>query len=209
MSKKGKLRLIAVTVIALAVFCWPGLRPADAAAPASAGDPLVAQSWVDEYAANRFDALSAQIAALKAQLAKLKAAQKVDITLTISQPTAMVNGVSTPIDAANRRIVPYIDGNGRTMVPVRFIAEALGAQVTWDGQARTVRIEDGATRIVMTVDSTRYTINGAAKTMDTAPIIHQGWDRTMVPVRFVGEALGCALDWAPHNDTVQFVYITR
>lgn len=75
------------------------------------------------------------------------------------------------------------------MVPFRVLGETFGAKVFWDNDARTVTYELGDTEIVMTIDSETYTVNGTEKTMDTAPVIGDG-DRTYVPVRFVGEALG-------------------
>ncbi|HEY3367538.1 MAG TPA: stalk domain-containing protein [Symbiobacteriaceae bacterium] len=57
------------------------------------------------------------------------------IELVIGQKIATVNGKSVTLDAA-----PYIDTNSRTMVPVRFVSEQLGATVSWDGTARTVTI---------------------------------------------------------------------
>ena len=78
--------------------------------------------------------------------------------------------------------------NNRTYVPFRALGEALGAQVEYDKDAKTVTYELGSTKIVMTLDSKTYTVNGAEKTMDVAPFAKD--NRTYVPVRFVGEGLG-------------------
>ena len=78
--------------------------------------------------------------------------------------------------------------NNRTYVPFRALGEALGAQVEYDKDAKTVTYELGSTKIVMTLDSKTYTVNGAKKTMDVAPFAKD--NRTYVPVRFVGEGLG-------------------
>lgn len=77
------------------------------------------------------------------------------------------------------------------MVPVRAIAEALGAEVKWDGASRKVTIVRGGRELVLTIDNPKATINGKTFTMDTRPVIRQG--RTMVPLRFVGELLGVRL----------------
>ena len=78
--------------------------------------------------------------------------------------------------------------NNRTYVPFRALGEALGANVEYDKDAKTVTYELGSTKIVMTLDSKTYTVNGAEKTMDVAPFAKD--NRTYVPVRFVGEGLG-------------------
>ena len=63
-----------------------------------------------------------------------------EIVLWIDNPIAHVNGVETPIDAANSVVRPYVAPPGRTMLPLRFIAEALGAKVLWDENLRQVTI---------------------------------------------------------------------
>ena len=106
------------------------------------------------------------------------------VVMTMGSTDYVVNNNIVDGDAA-----PYVDSNWRTMVPIRALAETFGAEVDYDNDARTVTIVDGDTTIVMTIDSTTYTINGEEQTMDTAAVIGSG-DRTYVPVRFVAEALG-------------------
>lgn len=95
---------------------------------------------------------------------------------------------------------PYIDQANRAMVPVRAIAEALGAKVDWDEPARQVTITEGKNKVRLTIDSSSAQVNGVRKTMDTAPVIRQ--DRTMVPLRYVGEYLGASVDWDDATRTV-------
>jgi len=64
------------------------------------------------------------------------------IELWIGKPTARVNGVFKPIDSTNPKVVPEII-NGRTMLPLRFIAESLGCQVQWDSNTKTIAITYG------------------------------------------------------------------
>lgn len=105
------------------------------------------------------------------------------VVMTIGSADFVVNNavVNVP-DAA-----PYI-ANDRTYVPFRALGEAIGAEVVWDNDARTVTYTLGKTEVVMTIGEKTYTVNGEEKTMDVAPVITG--DRTYVPVRFVGEALG-------------------
>jgi tripartite ATP-independent transporter DctP family solute receptor len=61
------------------------------------------------------------------------------IELWIGKNTAKVNGVDTPIDATNAKVVPEII-NGRTMLPLRFISESLGAKVDWNGTTQAITV---------------------------------------------------------------------
>lgn len=74
------------------------------------------------------------------------------------------------------------------MVPFRVLGETFGAKVNWDQDSQTVTYTYGDTELTMTIGEDTYTVNGDEKTMDTAPVLKG--DRTYVPVRFVGEALG-------------------
>ncbi|MCH5188240.1 MAG: hypothetical protein J1F63_07525, partial [Oscillospiraceae bacterium] len=112
--------------------------------------------------------------------------------LRVDSAAAKVNGLLRTLDAA-----PYIE-NGRTLVPLRFIAEALGAKVDYADGVVTVEIADRA--VVMPIGSEEYTINGESRTMETAPVILSG--RTMVPVRAVSEALGMVVDWNGETRTI-------
>lgn len=62
------------------------------------------------------------------------------VVLWINRATALVDGIEVPIDAANPAVRPYIAPPGRTMLPLRFIVEALGAKVEWIGETRTIII---------------------------------------------------------------------
>lgn len=109
--------------------------------------------------------------------------------------SVIVNNVPIFFDAA-----PYINGDYRTMVPVRSIAEHLGALVTWDGSLRQVTITKDDLVIEMTVDTDYVEVNGERKIMDTKTTIKN--DRTMVPVRFVSNFLGASVDWEGESNSV-------
>ncbi len=95
--------------------------------------------------------------------------------------------------------LPVIE-NDRTLVPLRAIFEALDAQVTWDGETRTVSAAKGDRSVSLTIDDVNATVNGAAEVLDVpAKIIN---DRTMVPVRFIAQSFGADVDWNPDTRTV-------
>ena len=97
---------------------------------------------------------------------------------------------------------PFIDDNGRTQVPVRFVSEALGAEVSWEGSTKTVTISQRDKEIKIVIGKKDYTINGEKSLMDTEALLKE--DRTFVPIRFVSEGLGARVDWDP---AVRTVYI--
>ncbi|UFJ40224.1 copper amine oxidase N-terminal domain-containing protein [Brevibacillus humidisoli] len=89
---------------------------------------------------------------------------------------------------------PYIDPtNNRTMVPVRFVSEALGAEVTWDPVKRKVRMEREGKVAALYVGSKKVDVHNRTFYMDATPVIHDG--RTYVPLRFVSEAFNQDVKW--------------
>lgn len=89
---------------------------------------------------------------------------------------------------------PFADANNRVLIPIRFIAEGLGAKVDWvGGGAQTVKISLGDKFIQLTVGHAKALVNNAEKTFDTKAITKS--DRTFVPLRFVSEALGQPVEW--------------
>lgn len=89
---------------------------------------------------------------------------------------------------------PYIDDESwRTLVPVRFVSEALGATVTWDGKKKEVGINGMTKDIKLVIGQTEALVGGEKIELDTEPIITK--KRTFVPLRFVSEALGAKVDY--------------
>lgn len=88
----------------------------------------------------------------------------------------------------------YINEASRTMVPVRAVSQAFGADVEWLPESRSVVIKKENREIRLTVDSTEAFIDDKAVTLDSAAVIRN--DRTMVPLRFIGEALGATVSFS-------------
>jgi len=95
-------------------------------------------------------------------------------------------------------VAPFIDKNSsRTLVPVRFVSEALGFNVAYSEKTKEVTIKNNKTVIVIKIGSKIATVNGKSVTLDVAPVIQNG--RTFVPVRFISETMGFKVDW--NSDT--------
>ncbi|WP_166246198.1 stalk domain-containing protein [Paenibacillus turpanensis] len=95
--------------------------------------------------------------------------------------------------AAQQYAQPPAVVNGRTLAPVRSIFEALGAKVTYDASTQTVTGTKGATVVTMRIGDSRAAVNGQEVTLEQPPELID--NRTMAPVRFVGEAFGGKVTW--------------
>ena len=95
---------------------------------------------------------------------------------------------------------PPIIIDDRTLVPLRAIFEALGAQVDWDGNTQTITSKKGETKIVMTIGKPQMYKNEEIVALDVAPQLIS--DRTVVPVRAIAEAFGCDVEWNGETSTV-------
>lgn len=103
--------------------------------------------------------------------------------------------------------IPYLDpATNRTMVPVRYLSEYLKADVEWYGNEQKVVVKLPDRTIELWVGKKVSKVNGEEKELDAAPVLGS-WQtmhtpprtlwRTWVPLRFVTECLGGAVDWTP------------
>lgn len=121
--------------------------------------------------------------------------EKRTVTLTFGSKIMDINGTSKTMD------VGPIAYQNRTFVPLRAIGDAFDATTEWDNKTNKITIKYDNKTIVMTLGSPNYTVNGVAKpAMDVNPYVVAGVNRTMVPLRFIGEALGFEVDALPYAD---------
>ena len=120
-----------------------------------------------------------------------------EIRMTVNSATAYVRGLATTLDAA-----PIIR-NSRTMLPVRFVAENLGASVAWDDATKTVTIESSTTSLEIVIGANTAKVNGETKELDSPAFIENS--RTYLPVRFVAESLGAEVSWDDATKTATIV----
>ena len=88
---------------------------------------------------------------------------------------------------------PPILDNGRTLVPLRAIFEALGATVDWNASSNTIIATKDSSVIIMKIGNKNISVNGKTVTLDVPPKIVNG--RTLVPVRAVAEGFSAGVDW--------------
>ncbi|HUW66143.1 MAG TPA: stalk domain-containing protein [Spirochaetia bacterium] len=118
-------------------------------------------------------------------------------TFTIGATIYSADNTRYVMDAA-----PFIS-DGRCFVPVRYLANALGVSddnVDWDAGNQTITIISGSTTIALRLGSTTLTVNGNPEIMDVMPVVVNG--RTMLPARWVSQALGARIGWNPRTGTI-------
>jgi hypothetical protein len=125
---------------------------------------------------------------------------------TIGQANYVLNGQTCSTDAA-----PFID-NGRVFVPVRYLGEALGVDVGWSPDSKTVGLTKNTppavgfgVELVIGIKTITYQGSGLPQqgdsiAMDVAPLVRNG--RTYLPARYVAEAFGRTVTWDQASQTV-------
>jgi hypothetical protein len=122
--------------------------------------------------------------------------------------------VNMKASGAETNIKLIVDGNditeqaapviveNRVLVPVRFVVEELGAQVSWNGESLTVEVNKGDDYLKLIIDSrlVQYDHGETYELIDVAPMIIN--DLTYVPLRIVGSALGIGIEWDDDSRTV-------
>jgi N-acetylmuramoyl-L-alanine amidase len=131
--------------------------------------------------------------------AEVKVWERTIIKLTVGNVEWTKNGEAlSPLES------PAEIRSGRTIVPLRAIAEAFAADVQYDNVSRGINITLGdEISIVMTVGDVIAYVNGEEVILDSPPVIQNG--RALVPIRFIGEAFGAEVLWDAPTRTVTII----
>jgi hypothetical protein len=128
----------------------------------------------------------------------VKYSKSVTMILQVGNVIALINGQTYTLEAA-----PTITSS-RTMVPLRFIGEAFGAEFIYEATTKTIDISFGSDKIRMQIGKKTATVNGKEVLLDVAPFIVNG--RTLVPIRFISETFGAEVVWDSSTKTVTILY---
>ena len=134
------------------------------------------------------------------------------LTLALAAPaTAVDTAPLAPDVRVNGALVtfpdtkPFVDENSRTLIPVRFVGEALGAEVSWENATQTAVIAKDGITVRCQIGNDELTVIKDGKTstvkMDTKAVIKDG--RTTVPIRYIVEALDGWIGYSEKYRTVQ------
>ncbi|MHB0999512.1 MAG: copper amine oxidase N-terminal domain-containing protein [Armatimonadota bacterium] len=109
--------------------------------------------------------------------------------------------VTITVDKAQVRTdVPPINVNGRTLVPIRGVFNAFGADIDWFPVEKRAYIRDESKVIWLQIGDAHAKVDDAIVPLDAPATIYRG--RTMVPLRFVAETLGATVNWNAENQTI-------
>jgi len=126
------------------------------------------------------------------------------IRLQIGNLMAVINDKTVILELA-----PFIE-SGRTLVPLRFVAETFGANVGWEDKEQKITITLEDKNIVLWVGKKEALVNDERYYLEVPPKVIEipeiGGGRTVVPLRFVSEALGAQVDWDPDLQIITITY---
>ncbi|NLI39583.1 MAG: hypothetical protein GX421_00125 [Caldisericales bacterium] len=130
--------------------------------------------------------------------------KKVSISLLSTSFLIQTDGDEEKYDAGKTGVII----KGRTLVPLRALGEALGAEVNWNASERKVTYSlDGGT-VEIWINKPQAKVNGNQVNIDPPAVILASGS-TYVPVRFVAEALGCDVEWIEQKKTAVVYYPKR
>lgn len=122
---------------------------------------------------------------------------KIEISLNIGSDKAKINNVDTMMD-----VMPVVR-NQRTLVPFRFIGEALNAKINWIQENKEATYELGDMKLSLFIDETRILVNGEERQMDVKPLVIN--QRILVPIRVISETLGFEVEWIQERQEVRVI----
>lgn len=150
--------------------------------------------YTDKSLTNKYD-FSKAVNSNFTLYAKWVGNEDTQIILTLGEKEAIVFGKKFVNDVAPKAV------NERTMLPIRFIAEALGAEVIWEAtEPDKVLIKRDELEIVIYIGSDEATVNGKKEILDSPAFVEN--ERTYLPLRFVSENLGASVEWIAETQQV-------
>ncbi len=127
------------------------------------------------------------------------------ILMKLNDPMMNADGIPEEIDPG-RGTTPIIYSS-RTLVPIRAIVEKMKGTVDWDAATQKITLKNAGKTVEMWLENKTITVNGINSQIDVAPKSIN--DRTMVPIRFAAENLGCQVDWINSTQEIVIVYMSE
>lgn len=121
---------------------------------------------------------------------------KIEISFKVGDEILKINGEDVKVEK------PVVI-NGITLVPLRVISEAFGAQITWDGNARLVTLDYSGVNIKLYIDKKIAFVDGNEVELLEAPRIIN--EKTMVPLRFITENFGADVEYQSDTKLITVV----
>lgn len=132
-------------------------------------------------------------------------AEESRLALRIGESEFSLNGVMFEIDPGYGT-APALN-EGRTYLPVRFLTEAVGGSIRWEASTQSVFVNTAHVTMALSIGDETAVVNGKEQRLSGAPYISNG--RTMLPFRFIGEALGFDVSWDATNGGIGLTLATQ
>lgn len=122
----------------------------------------------------------------------------IEIQFCVGDSTLLINGNEVAVET------PYVVGDGVTLVPLRVITEAFGAEVGWIEESQTITLKYPGVEIVLQIGNPIAEVNGVAETLLAAPELPGS--STMVPLRFISETFGATVGY---DEATEKITVTK
>jgi len=122
----------------------------------------------------------------------------IKLEMQVGSPDILVNGMISELDPGFSTTPILL--NNRTMLPVRSIIEILGGHISWDEEQQRVSISCNGHRVDLRIGDDLAILDAKEIRIEVSPVIIAG--RTMLPLRFISESLGCYVVWIPQGERI-------
>lgn len=123
--------------------------------------------------------------------------EKVEISFKVGDSVLKINGQDVEV------VTPFIAGEGTTLVPLRVITEAFGAEVVWIAETRSIRLKYREVEVLLQIDNNIANVNDHTETLAVAPMLVE--NTTMVPLRFISETFGATVGYDEESKAISVV----
>lgn len=113
------------------------------------------------------------------------------------------NFLYTPTGSVALDATPIIK-DGHTLLPIRAVIEAIGGQVSWDADTQKITLQKEGHLVILQLNKAAAIVDGRITLLEAVPILEN--DRTLSPLRFAMEALGCTVDWDGETSRIFISY---
>jgi hypothetical protein len=139
------------------------------------------------------------VLSLKGTAIAVATSMSICAVLAAAPPAFAQSTVAIVVDGSQMQFnQPPIERGGRVFVPLRGVFERLGATVVYSNG--TINATGNGRNVSLTIGSNQATVNGQTQTLDEAPFLLGS--STLVPLRFIAQALGASVDWNNNSSTV-------
>lgn len=187
-----------------------GSFPIPVATPDRLSTPIDRTNWSklsQDFQTEAIDLLPIQVpppALIQPLPLKPAPAGSIEIQLSVGKPNYLVNAQPSAMDAS-----PLIKDN-RVLLPIRYVAQPLGADTKWNQGEQKVTITSDNVVLEFWIGKNTAVVNGVSKMIDennpeVQPLVVPP-GRTLLPLRFISEQLGCDVKWIPELNQVKINY---